>query len=514
MIVVGAGLAGMMAAYHAAREGAEVLLLDRGSVGLGTNSAMANGVFAGPTTSLGEGEYVRGTMEIGRMLNKQGSVALIAREARSSIRSLASFGLTVTEGPGSYSVRSPSPGVIPGVTMVKGVRDRVLSLDRVKAITGFFVTGFLREDDRVTGVAGFDRKGVPCSLPADSVVLASGGAGAAYLKHDNQKGILGHGYVLAARAGLPLLDMEFLQFYPLVVAGAHLPSMILYPPLPEEAMLRGPSGEDLLTLHNLGNINQAIMTGRDRFSLILHRELEKGPVTVDFTAVPEDAWREHPMAILGRLHFDFRRQPLPVSPAVHFCMGGIEVDDRCETALKGLFACGEVLWGLHGANRRGGNALTECVVTGAIAGREAASQVPRSLGTAREGTPGTGTGADSMGRFRETLRHIRSIAWEWAGLVRNGEGMAKGVDRLQEVENDLDRIRVDHPRALVALEDCRAAAFTVRAILTAGIPRHETRGAFIRSDFPEEDNLAWKKNSCLFYDPETKAFSVTYRETR
>lgn len=518
VIIIGAGLAGMMAAFHASREGAEVFILDRGSAGLGTNSAMANGVFAGPTAMVDEGRYEKETMEIGRMINKRAAVGLVAREARRAIRSLESFGLTITELPNSYTVRPASPGVIPGVTMVKRLRDRVLSGDRVTMITGFYATGILTKDGRATGVEGFDRNGELHIIPGDAVILATGGAGAVYLNHDNQKNILGQGFLLAAQAGLPLLDMEFLQFYPLVISGPGLPSMIIYPPCPEGTVLRTSSGNDLVAEQGLGSINQAVVVGRDRFSLILHRELAKGPVTMDFSSVSEAAWHDHPMAILSRLRFDCRHHPVPVAPAVHFCMGGIEADDRCETAIKGLFGCGEVLWGLHGANRRGGNALTECVVTGSIAGREAAHAAGRGKGSAgdtvTQGPGTTNSKAGTSGPFREILRRIRSIAWEQAGLVRTSDGMNRGLVRLREVEEALDRTGADHVRAMAAQEDCRAALFCVKAILTAGRDRRESRGAFMRSDYPEEDNRSWKKNSCLLYDQQTRSFSVTYRETR
>ena len=225
VIVIGAGLAGIIAAYHACRAGAEVVIVDRGSVGLGTNSAMSNGVFAGQTSSYDKEAYIKDTIQIGRCINSESYVRLVAQEAKNGITFLRSLGFDIIEMHATYSLQSQSPDVIPGVTLMQRLARIVGGLNGVKIVKGFYVTSLLKHENRVYGVSGFDALGAEVEIYASSTVLATGGAGAVYLRNDNQKTTMGQGYRLAAEAGLILKDMEFVQFYPIVVDESNLASV-------------------------------------------------------------------------------------------------------------------------------------------------------------------------------------------------------------------------------------------------------------------------------------------------
>ncbi|MCX5802060.1 MAG: FAD-binding protein [Proteobacteria bacterium] len=516
IIVIGAGLAGMVATYMAQKEGAEIVLIDRGSIGIGTNSAMSNGVFAGPTSHYSPDEYIRDTLKVGRMINSEPFVKLIAREAPEALNFLSSFGLDIVESNDLYALKSSRPDIIPGVTLVKKLAEVVKNLDRVHILTDFYVEEILKKENRVYGVRGFDKTGREMDIYAPAIVLATGGAGAIYLRNDNQKNTMGQGYYLAARAGLELWDMEFVQFYPLVISGPHLPSMLHYPPYPKEAKLINASGDDVVKKYGMDNINEAVIKKRDEFSAILFEEIKSGPVYMDYRNVPSSSWGKHPLSLLAKLRFDFRNKPVPTSPAVHFFMGGVRTDERGHTSLKGLFACGEVVWGLHGANRRGGNALTECVVFGRISGRSSAQYAlaNRLPSLDLERTPGdkasypTPTG----GQLREIRQKIREIAWNYAGMVKTGKGLEEGLDRLEEVEGQLRKTDFKGVMERKLKEDLVSASFILRAIFFTSLSRKESRGSFIRKDFPQEDNINWRKNSCLAYDPERNTFSVSHHD--
>ncbi len=517
VVVIGAGLAGMVAAIEAAGAGADVLLVDRGSVGIGTNSAMANGVFAGPTVSHGEAEYVADTMRIGREINKKTMVEAAARGMASGMKLLRSTGLDIAEGAGTYSVRSPDPSVIPGITLVRKVAEAVRNLAGVGIVSGFYITELIREHGCVCGIRGFDRRGEETTVPAGAVILATGGAGAVYLKNDNQKTIMGQGYRLAAMAGLDLWDMEFVQYFPLVLAEPRLPSMIIFPPYNDAIELKNSAGEDIIRKHGLGNINEASVKKRDQFSAILFRELQSGPVLMDFRKVPAGMWEKHPLSLLARLKYDFTARPVTVSPATHFFMGGVRTTEKAETDVPGLFACGEVVAGLHGANRRGGNALTECIVFGAAAGRNAARFAFESKGrpgTKPRGAPASalsqGSGGDAAGDLRTIRRRIRETAWRKAGVVRTAEEMTEGLAEICQVRRMLDAVQPRKDQELRLRLDLESAAFTVQAILTASLGRKESRGSFLREDFPGEDKDRWKKNSCLKYEKGSGTFTLTF----
>ncbi|RLB07274.1 MAG: hypothetical protein DRG50_03300, partial [Deltaproteobacteria bacterium] len=444
VVVIGAGCAGMVAALEAQVQGAEVVIIDRGPIGIGSNSALSNGVFAGPTMHYSPEEYIRDTIQTGKEINCELLVRLMAKEAPHAFSLLRSLGIELVELARNYVIKSPCPELIPGVTLVRVLAERIKNLRGVDKLTGLYVTEILKNSGEVFGVRGFDRAGEDAVIYAPTVVLASGGAAAIYLRSDNQKGIMGQGYYLAAKAGLDLWDMEFVQFYPFVIAEPGLPSFLLYPPYPKEARLLDADGKDILKKYDIDNPNEAILTRRDEFSTVLFEECLRGPLYMDYRSVPDSAWERHPLSLLRRMKFDFRSKLFAVSPAAHFFIGGVRIDEEGQTSLPGLFACGEVAWGLHGANRMGGNALTECIVFGRIAGRNAAKYAfihhrsSSNLGRLSEGLSRHRSSNQRM--LGELRRRIREIAWRYAGVVRSEREMREGLTKLTDLEMELKTI--------------------------------------------------------------------------
>jgi succinate dehydrogenase/fumarate reductase flavoprotein subunit len=284
-------------------------------------------------------------------------------------------------------------------------------------------------------------------------------------------------------------------------------------------------GEDLLERFNLrGDLNQAVGAQRDRVSIALFHASQNGDVFFDLTQVPEGEWEHYPLNFLKKSKFPFRDRPFLVCPAVHFFMGGVEIDERTATSLPGLFAAGEVAWGIHGANRLGGNALTECAVFGALGGRMAAEYVlqkeqgkgpitlfsenfvkkwdrrVRSYLRKRRGT---------FDRPRDMLNELRDLAWKYAGPVREEESLKEGLDRLASVEKRIDEV---YPAAVIDLfkkRDLENVALLLKAILKGSLLRTESRGSFFRKDFPDQDDRNWQKNTC--YRLVKGEFQVTHR---
>ena len=513
VIVVGAGLAGMTAALAAEQAGANVMLIDRGPIGAGTNSAMSNAAFSGPVSAGRAEEYVDLVLQIGKRLNRVAYVRRVAHEAPAAVAFLESLGLDITRTPGQWMVRGAQPEVIPGVSLVRRVAELLARRDRIFLGRGLYVQRLLRSSDRIVGIRGVDLSVGERDVRAPAVILACGGAGAIYAKHDNQASIMGQGYHLAACAGLELWDMEFVQCYPIVLDEPDMPVMMIYPPYPREATLIGPSGEDLLQKHDLGNINQAILRKRDAFSAILMTEGKAGPVCMDLRAVPEELWGVHPLSLLKRFKAECRKRPVRISPAVHFFMGGVRTDEEGQTGLGGLFACGEMVWGLHGANRMGGNALMECLVSGRLAGFGAArwARAHPDLPAEPNSTVCTAAAAGSeRADLRDLRRRLQDVAWEDAGVVRSGEGMAAGVRKAEEVWRTLRAAQIDTPKERILRYDLVSASFTLRAVLAAGLGRLESRGSFLREDYPAQDDARWLRNSRLNWDPIRDRFSVEY----
>jgi succinate dehydrogenase/fumarate reductase flavoprotein subunit len=513
VIIIGGGLAGIMAAFSAQAEGAEVLLIDRGAIGVGTNSILAGGGFAAPTSTYDSDAYIKDTLQVGKMINSEPRVKLVAQEAPGAIDFLRSFGLDLIESSEHYFLKSPRNDVIPGVTLMKTLAEKIKDLHRVDILNSFYVTEILRQDNRVSGVRGLDKSGKKMAITAPSVVIATGGGGAIYLRNDNQKRMMGQGYYLAAKAGLGLWDMEFVQFYPLVMAEPRLPSMMLYPPYPKEAKIIDAWGEDIAIKYGMSDVTEAIMKKRDALSAVLFEEGSAGPIYMDYRKVPASRWKTYPLSLLTKKKFDFRTQPVAISPGAHFFMGGIRTDESGQTSLPGLFACGEVVWGLHGANRRGGNALTECLVLGTLAGKNAAVhsryQDPTPL-KPKESEASVTDISPADKNLRDLSRRLKEAAWKYAGVVRTEEGIKTGMTEVELLDR---RLETNVPRGIPEIklkEDLMSASFILKAILTASLARMESRGSFNRKDFPREDNVNWQKNSCLIYDRKKRGFLLSH----
>ncbi len=512
IIVAGTGCAGLMAALAAEREGAEVLLVDRGPLGIGSNSAMSNGVFAGLGKAYPAETYARDTIKIGKGINNPSYVDIVAKGILPAIDFLRSHGVIVEESDGVFVVRPGRRDLARGIDLMRTLASAVQSRPKIDLLRGFSVTKVVVEDGRVAGIAGIDMKGTDRVMASSSVVLATGGAGAIYSRNDNQKKILGQSFSLAAHAGCDLWDMEFVQFYPLVIDEPTLPSMMVYPPYPGEVRLYNHLGKDITKKNGAESLNELIRFKRDELSLLLFKEGERGPVTMDFTGVPPDGWNRYPLPFMEKINFDFRKRPFVISPGAHFFMGGIRIDDRGMTSVPGLFACGEAVWGLHGANRRGGNALTECIVSGMIAGRHAAEEssiaTVSSLKTEIQ-EPVPLFQSESID-LRELRVRIGRIAWECGGVVRDEEGLSRGLLELDETDSVLKKATFIDPKEKLERINLEAASLTLRAILTASIERKESRGAFRRSDYPEQEDAQWRCNSCLRYDRADGTFSVSH----
>jgi len=515
VIIVGAGLAGLMGAVTAAEKGAKVLVLTRKAVGMASNSCISNGVFAGPTRGYPPETYIEDTFAIGKRLNSLVHIETVARNIGPAISFLQDAGCRLTEHNGHYSVAPARPDVIAGVTLMKTITDGLKGVPNLKVRAGFHVTDILIHHGRACGVDGMDHGGRKRRIHASAVILASGGAGAAYLRNDNQKRALGQGYAMALRAGLELRDMEFVQFYPFIHAEPGVPAMLLYPPLPEQARLIDAAGIDLAEKYGLGDLNDLILKKRDGLSAMLHREMCSGPVYMDFRGVPATGWAKAPLAILAKLKFDFRGRPFAVAPGVHFFMGGIATDVQAHTGLPGLFACGEVAWGLHGANRRGGNALAECMVFGPIAGSQAARwakthPLPESAVQANEDSGRLFGSASALARLRELGRRMRQVAWDHAGLVRTQEDLSKGLESLRTIEEDTRHIKAGSIEEYIKRWDQLGACLVLRAIFTASLARKESIGCFARKDFPQVQEQSAHGNSSIRYDAASDRISVIF----
>ncbi len=491
VLVLGAGLAGLAAALEARRAGRDVLLVARHAPGRSGNSLLAacnlSGVFAPADT---EDRFARDTLRGGGDIGDPALVRAVARGSRALVPFLEELGVSFLPGVNGPALRYNPGHSLPCTlaTRREGLPRTVggLSLTRPLAAAAVaegvrFAPGaaeeLLVQGGRVRG-ARVGGKGEGFAVAAGAVVLATGGAGRLWARSDNAADVTGDGLGLAYGAGAELRDLEFVQFHP-TVASWPVRGVIPTTLLAEGAVLRNRLGERFLAGKGPGG--EAGVT-RDAMSRAILEEVaaglgDGGGVWLDLSAVPPETLRAYPEVwdALSRRGFDPRRQHLRVAPAVHFCMGGVTADESGATTLPGLFAAGEVVGGVHGANRLGGNALTEALVLGRVAGRSAA----RSAGApAGGGAPAPTAAANRDGA--ELLAALRALLWESAGLVRSETGLREGLARWGDLASR-------EPLCRAGAGWCRLRGWLAvsRLVLEAALRREESRGAHFRIDHPD-----------------------------
>lgn len=525
VLVIGSGLAGLLSALEAEKAGLRVLILGKFAIGMGTNTSLANGAFTASNSRFSKEDHLQATLESGKGLNHHGLVNTLIEKSPEAIKRLKDYGAPILEkGMGYITDRPEKSSQLPGVLLIKPLIER-LKNSSANLLPGLVIFDLVVEGGEVRGAFGFLKDGKPCMIQSKTVVLSTGGAGAIYRKNDNQRSILGDGYALALRAGLPLFDLEFVQFYPFTLGEPRLSSFLLYPPYPQEVKLFDEEGKDLLEKFNLqGDLNRAVIVQRDHLSIALYQVTQKGDVFFDLTRVPKEKWERYPLNFLKKSRFPFHERAFLISPAVHFFMGGVEINEKAATSLPGLFAAGEVTWGIHGANRLGGNALTECAVFGIIGGQSVAEYVRQKE---REQEPFRPFSEDflkkwdrkvrsylrkrrgTFDRSIDLLQDLKDLAWRYASPVREEETLKEGLDRLDSIEKRIERIYPATLKDLFKKRDLENVVLLLKAILEGSLLRRESRGSFFRKDFPDQDDTNWLKNTC--YRLEKGELQITHR---
>jgi succinate dehydrogenase/fumarate reductase flavoprotein subunit len=372
----------------------------------------------------------------------------------------------------------------------------------VEFLTGGVATTLCFEDGVGRITAFRPRTGEWLRLSARAVVLACGGAGGLFARHDNPRGNVGEGYALALGAGALLQDMEFVQFYPVGLAERGMPHHLVPPRLADRGRLVNDRGEDIHAKYGITE-RPAAERSRDRLSQALFIEAREGrDVILDLTGVSEKDWASDPfsesvLGIIGRRCGGLHR-PLRVAPMAHHTMGGAAIDPHGETSVPGLFAAGEVAGGLHGANRMGGNALAETLVFGRRAGEAAAAWAEHNPQVASEPDgsdaqePARGS-ANARMTAAEVGARLGEIMWREGGIVRSGPGLERALNAVGELEG-VARAACDAARGAAetaAWLRTRSALTTAGLILEAAQRRTESRGAHFREDCPQTDDARW-----------------------
>jgi len=536
VLVIGGGGAGAFAAICAAREVPRVSLVEKGVLGqagctrMGAFSMCAAFGYADPNDS--PRVHMEDTIKGGQFINNQELVEVYANEAPERINELLSFGATF----------DAEDGKLKQVMMPGHSYPRACVYDRK---TGPMIMGTLaREVKKTPQVTMFqelmiveliiDEQGPHYAIgirwadsalivfQAKAVVVATGGCAQIYKNTTTSLDNTGDGLGLLFQTGAELTDMEFVQFYPTTVCSPKL--LGLGPTSPAQLRLRTGArlynslGEDFM---DKKLPDWRFKAPRDLLSQAIYKEIVEGRgsphggVYMDVTHLSPGVIKEK--FSLGKVYermlkngVDITKRPIETTVAAHFFMGGARINVKGETNVPGLFAAGEAAAGYHGANRLGGNALSEILVSGSRAGRFAGKRA-RALRSntgkeerlkrhlqaiqekiARWKTEGAGVRPIAM------KNRIKDIMWEKAGVVRDGAKMNEGLKLLTGLRDEIRNLRIcSHEKFNRELLDAFELLHMLDVstlVLNGGLAREESRGAHCREDFPDRDDDKWLVN--------------------
>ncbi|AEM56511.1 succinate dehydrogenase [Haloarcula hispanica N601] len=534
VLVVGAGAAGARVAIGLAQNGVEPLVIGKRDHGDAHTTWAAGGINASLGSLDPEDDWTihaADTLDEGHFINDPKAVELTTKHMPDRIRELDDWGMAfdrTEDGKinqryfGAQSFRRTCfVGDRTGEAMLDALVSKAQSLD-IPYRDNVMITRLLSDGDRVYGAAGYDMEsGEFILFESDHVVLAAGGSSALYNRHSSRdEENNGDGPALALEAGASLMDMEFVQFHPTGMVGDRYGEdwdgrLVTEAVRGEGGRLLNTDGERFMEEYSP---DQMELDARDVVARAIAQELregrgtENGGVYLDISHRDDEYIKSRLPRMYERfmdLGVDITEKPMEVAPTAHYSMGGVDIDfETGETGVSGLYAVGETVTGVHGANRLGGNSLAETVAIGALVGDHVAAQV---TGDDRDDALPAGQRAIAEREFRslqelaasdgdETpgglLADLGDLLWEHAGILRNGESLSDGLAALDALRERTGDIGIDGDRTSLSFElavDLFFSLTVAEALLLSARKRDESRGAHYRTDAPDVDP-DWRRN--------------------
>ncbi len=553
VLIIGAGGAGLRAAVEASAAGAKVAVITKSLLGK-AHTVMAEGGIAAAMGNVDDRDnwsvHFSDTMRGGQYLNSWRMAELHAKEAAACVRELEAWGALfdrTADGRilqrnfgGHRYPRLAHVGDRTGLEMIRTLQDHGIHLG-LDVFMEYTIVTLLKDGDRIAGAFGYDReRGRFHLFRAKAVVLATGGIGRAYKITSNSWEYTGDGHSLAYHAGAALMDMEFVQFHPtgmiwppsvrgiLVTEGVRGEGGVLrnnkgerfmFNDIPPLYVDQTANSEEEGWRYTQGDKNARrppeLLT-RDHVARCIRREVKEGRGSPHGGVFLDIAWikeripngAEHIKKKLPSMYHQFKQLadiditqvPMEVGPTTHYVMGGVRVDpDSQMTDVPGLFAAGECAAGLHGANRLGGNSLSDLLVFGKRAGQYAAN-------FAKEHSQGAVNSAELSAAEKWALlpferdssenpytvqRELQGMMQDLVGIVRQQQEMLQALEQIRKLSAASERVSVSGHREFNAgwhtALDLRNLLTVSEIVTLAALERKESRGAHFRDDYPAKD---------------------------
>jgi len=545
VLVIGAGAAGARTAIELVEQGidpADLLVVGKRGHGDAHTTWARGGINGALGTHDSEDDWTvhaADTLNEGHHVNDPGKVETVTKRMPGLLRELDDWGMAFSRTDdgeidqryfGAQSFRRTAfAGDHTGESLLDTLVERAQALE-IPYRENLFVSDLVTDGGRVLGAAAVDTDtGSFVALDAEVVVLAAGGYTSLYRRHSSRDDEnTGDGPALAYRAGADLLDTEFVQFHPTGMVGARYGDewdgrLVTEAVRGEGGRLFNADGERFMERYSP---DQMELDARDVVARAIAQEIEEGRGTdsggvyLDISHREREFIEERLPRMYERfadLGVDMAEEPVEVAPTAHYGMGGVVVDAVGETAVDGLYAIGETMAGVHGANRLGGNSLAETIAFGEATGQAVAERLAAGggeVGTteAREigfhervGTHFADVAAlsasDGSHDPEALLDEVRELLWTHAGILRDGEELAAALDELDDLRERASDLAVGSrtDRSFEFALDLGFALTVAEAILRGALEREESRGAHVRTDHPDTDP-EWRRSVVIGRD--------------
>lgn len=532
VLIIGSGGAGARAAIEVDNAGLKALIVSKGLSFRSGCTGMAEGGYNAVFKAVDEEDtidaHIYDTLKGGSYLNDSKLVDMLVNESPKRLIDLENYGALFDRQEsgkinqrafgGQQYRRTCFQGDRTGHEIITALKEEITKRD-IETLDEVMVTNLILSQDarppRVIGAVGLDLKNSDIIfLQAKSVIIATGGAGQLYPVTSNTVQKNGDGYALAWNVGANLIDMEEVQFHPtgMVAPESKKGVLVTEAVRGEGGILLNKNKERFMKKYSPEKMELSTrdVVARSIYTEIIEgRGTENGGVYLDISHLDADVIEEKLETMVLQfkdVDVDITKEPMEVAPTAHHFMGGVKINEKCESSIANLYAAGEASGGVHGANRLGGNALADTQVFGKIAGENAAKAAKTvdfeenpEMFKAEEDRI-TGLIKDGSVKPQELKKRIKQLMWEKVSIIRNEKNLNEALKELMEMEKSLNELKVEDKKqyntdlqtALEVINMIQIATLVVKS----AILRRESRGAHFREDYPETKD-EWKKSIVL-----------------